>query len=529
MMGRFPRLVRYGLLTLFIFTLMLTLSLAAWGWLAERQRHALNRVQLMGGTYEEYELIDPMSQWRRFRRWCFYVPEAHLPRTVSEADFEEIRSMLPFTRVFRNRDLGWHKLVTVKLPASERRVIPSADLLRLRELGERYEKLEQDQRLALAGQREGTSELSDDSAGRRPSPLDQIAPEVVEFINTASAPAATISAAAFLFWKEIPYSAPPASAARAARRDALQLLQEQCLRDPDLHFVFAGYFTGYYDPAAESLLRVALSESPHRHVQKAAGFNLALLLLRKAKLPDIVKLLEGRVTASEQPLPHLNAVLEGYRTYASGVDPAAARREAETLLERVEKEYRGIRVHRARSQGPGGILIRRFEGPTRESSQQSDYADRAARILYRLRDLQAGQAAPEIVGEDPYAETFRLSDYRGDVVVLFFAANWCGPCKQQYPNVRALVEKYEGRPVTILGVSADDRPGTVRKAIEQGDITWRCWWDGRNGPIATNWDVPGWPTFHVIDQQGVFRASKVAPDRLESPVEKLLSSRLPPE
>jgi hypothetical protein len=55
---------------------------------------------------------------------------------------------------------------------------------------------------------------------------------------------------------------------------------------------------------------------------------------------------------------------------------------------------------------------------------------------------------------------------------------------------------------------ADD----VKEAIAQGEITWRCWWDGDKpdavGPIATTWNIHGYPAFILIDGRGVTRSKK---------------------
>ena len=46
------------------------------------------------------------------------------------------------------------------------------------------------------------------------------------------------------------------------------------------------------------------------------------------------------------------------------------------------------------------------------------------------------EVAPEIEGKDADGDAFKLSDYRGKVVVMTFSGNWCGPCRAMYPDER---------------------------------------------------------------------------------------------
>ena len=76
-----------------------------------------------------------------------------------------------------------------------------------------------------------------------------------------------------------------------------------------------------------------------------------------------------------------------------------------------------------------------------------------------------------------------------------------------YPHERSLVKKMANRPFALLGVNSDRSKEELKKVMAKEEITWRSWWDGGSteGPIATRWDVEGWPTLYVIDHAGVIR------------------------
>ena len=124
-------------------------------------------------------------------------------------------------------------------------------------------------------------------------------------------------------------------------------------------------------------------------------------------------------------------------------------------------------------------------------------------------DSSGGVPAPEIAGEDLDGAPFRLSDYRGKVVLLAFWGNWCPDCRAMYPHERALVKRMENRPFALIGVNSDKDKAVLKKAMEKEQITWRSFWDGGStkGPISTKWQVRGWPTLYIIDHLGVVRVS----------------------
>jgi hypothetical protein len=145
--------------------------------------------------------------------------------------------------------------------------------------------------------------------------------------------------------------------------------------------------------AAEQLLRGTLAKSPHRTVRTQACFSLARFLERKMTLSS--KLAER---------PELKPRFEqfygkDFTRLLVKLKPSATVRETERLYTRVVKDFADI-------------------------SRGKPTGDQAVRSLFRIQHLSVGRPAPEISGRDVGGKAFKLSDYRGKVVVVDFWGHW---------------------------------------------------------------------------------------------------------
>jgi hypothetical protein len=92
-----------------------------------------------------------------------------------------------------------------------------------------------------------------------------------------------------------------------------------------------------------------------------------------------------------------------------------------------------------------------------------------------------------------------------------------------YPHERSLVTKLENKPFALLGINSDANKDELKKAMVEEKITWRSWWDkNTSGPIASAWNVHGWPTIYVLDHKGVIRYKNVRGEAMEKAVDTLL-------
>lgn len=92
------------------------------------------------------------------------------------------------------------------------------------------------------------------------------------------------------------------------------------------------------------------------------------------------------------------------------------------------------------------------------------------------------------------------------------------------PHEKALVKRLEQKPFALLGINSDGDAKTIQPMLAEQEITWRQAVDGdTSGPLATRWNVHGWPTIYVLDAEGRIRFRDLRDEALEKAVNELLS------
>ena len=87
------------------------------------------------------------------------------------------------------------------------------------------------------------------------------------------------------------------------------------------------------------------------------------------------------------------------------------------------------------------------------------------------------------------------------------------------------MKRLAGSPFALLGINSDRDRDALKEVMKTENITWRSWWDGGStgGPIASAWNVRGWPTIYVLDGQGKIRYKNVRGEAMDKAVDTLLA------
>ena len=115
-----------------------------------------------------------------------------------------------------------------------------------------------------------------------------------------------------------------------------------------------------------------------------------------------------------------------------------------------------------------------------------------------------GQTAPDFALKSSTGENLRLSEYRGDVVMINFWATWCGPCRQEMPLLDELHSRYERVGFSLLGVNIDDDAGKAMNMVSELGVTFPVLFDHRK-EVSKMYEVDAMPTTVILDREGTVR------------------------
>jgi peroxiredoxin len=146
-------------------------------------------------------------------------------------------------------------------------------------------------------------------------------------------------------------------------------------------------------------------------------------------------------------------------------------------------------------------------------------------LMPKLKAVALGATAPEFAEADTAGKIVNLSSFRGKYVLIDFWASWCGPCRQENPNVVKAYNQYKTKNFTILGVSLD-RPNAKEawlKAIHKDGLTWTQvsdlqFWKSKTADLYA---VRGIPQNFLIDPNGKIIGKNLRGDDLEAKLAEL--------
>lgn len=154
-------------------------------------------------------------------------------------------------------------------------------------------------------------------------------------------------------------------------------------------------------------------------------------------------------------------------------------------------------------------------------------------LAWGLKKVQAGPVssgmAPDFTLTSFDGRTLKLSELRGQVVIINFWASWCPPCREEAAYLEQTWRKYEGKGVVFIGVDWVDTEKEALAYMDEFDLTYF------NGPdigtrIAQAYNIQGVPETFYVAKNGELRGVHIGPlksPELDNKIDELLAEKYP--
>lgn len=174
------------------------------------------------------------------------------------------------------------------------------------------------------------------------------------------------------------------------------------------------------------------------------------------------------------------------------------------------------------SNGTGEVLEPLYT-PLSQRVKESYYGNAVGERVQQMMATTIGQEAPDFMQADPNGKSISLASLRGKFVLVDFWASWCGPCRQENPNLVRTYQQFKDK-LVILGVSLDQKRELWLKAIEDDKLTWLHVSDlnGWSNAVAVQYGINSIPANFLLDPSGKIIAKGLRGQQLDARLSELI-------
>lgn len=159
-----------------------------------------------------------------------------------------------------------------------------------------------------------------------------------------------------------------------------------------------------------------------------------------------------------------------------------------------------------------------------EEVKNSVYGKMVADFISLSRKLKVGDKYADFTLQNSMGENMSVSDFKGKIVLLEFWGSWCGPCRQENPELIRIYDKFHKKGFEILGVAAESNREKWLEAIKKDKLPWANVTDiiNFNNMAVMIYNVYRFPTNYLIDRTGTIIEKDISGEKLEAKLRAIL-------
>ncbi|MFT3908196.1 MAG: TlpA disulfide reductase family protein [Ferruginibacter sp.] len=199
--------------------------------------------------------------------------------------------------------------------------------------------------------------------------------------------------------------------------------------------------------------------------------------------------------------------------------------ELESFARRYKNSYVGpLAIYRNNLLTGDADLMEELYNKLSDPVRTSPIGNYIAQLIGEAKKNPIGKPLADFSQPDTSGHMVSLSSLRGKYVLVDFWASWCGPCRQENPNVLSAYNRYKNKNFTVLGVSLDKAKEPWIKAINDDGLTWTHISDLKfwSNSVAQQFQIQSIPQNFLVDPSGIVIAKNLRGAALDSKLESIL-------